>query len=413
MTSFSKAKKQTNLWNTINKEYKKGGTYNRANEWSMAPNRKGITKISGIKCDNSDTWSIDSKENVYDFNNKIKWYRDFDFNETLSFVGTFNLCKAKQEKYIGNEFPTKKRGTMLTVMDGNGNEKSIFIVEMSINSMSKCALPCANLTKFKNGEVQFCGLAVFKQAYVELLEGIIVNIRQDTTQKLSDIMVDAEMKKINSFHFGVGYCKVRDDDDHLHSVIALSPDYLKYTCLNIFGNGNINIAGVSIGIQRNSTNRILTLYDGNNINPTEMDQDTPDIFPPEILIRNPTLGNDEISSSFMLDSPVSYTQTFGSSNISVHTNNNSGRVRDVFKEMIDKIPESLLISHQKSILDYLQQFIQPKQLNDDHFDMFADLSTNNIPKQNQPGSIFGIFDKDLPPIIQEPPKKRQKISRFD
>ena len=45
MNSFSKAKKQTNLWNAINKEYKKSETYNRANEWSMAPKRRGITKI--------------------------------------------------------------------------------------------------------------------------------------------------------------------------------------------------------------------------------------------------------------------------------------------------------------------------------------------------------------------------------
>ena len=230
----------------------------------------------------------------------------------------------------------------------------------------------------------------------------------EESQKLSEIMVDDEMKEKNSFHFGVGYCKVRDDDDNLHSVIALSPDYLKYTCLNIFGNGNINIAGVSIGIQRNCTNRILTLYDSNNINPTEMDQDTPDI-----PIRNPTFGNHDISSSFMLDSPVSYTQSFESSNISVHTNNNnSGRVREVFKEMIDNIPESILISHQKSILDYLQQFIQPKQENNDHFGMFTDLPTKNIPKQNPPGAIFGIFDTDLPPAIREPPKKRQKSSRF-
>ena len=90
---------------------------------------------------------------------------------------------------------------------------------------------------------------------------------------MPDIVKDDEKSKKNSFHFGIGYCKLRDNEEYLHSIIAISPEYLNQTSVQIIVD-NANYCDLDISIKQINHKSMLCLYNSNDGNAGNNDYHT-------------------------------------------------------------------------------------------------------------------------------------------
>ena len=89
------------------------------------------------------------------------------------------------------------------------------------------------------------------EAYIKCSDNVYLKLTRTTKENVAKITQDKEQNGDISFHFGLGYCKLADDNEYMYGIINISGEYLVQTSLDILVVCNHDLKGDLLVTLRN------------------------------------------------------------------------------------------------------------------------------------------------------------------